>query len=110
MPYSAYTLSFVDVLTLRTVAVWRDTQIVEWMLACVTAGSATPGLSAGLGRLAAPAALPGAVVAGVAIVEVVVGRDVVDVVAGGAVVLVVDIDDDVVGPVLVDVGAVERVL
>ena len=34
----------------------------------------------------------------------------VDVVAGGAVVLVVDIDDDVVGPVLVDVGAVEAVL
>jgi hypothetical protein len=45
MPYSANTLRLVAAETLRTDAVYPETQMVLWMLACVTAAEATPGVS-----------------------------------------------------------------
>ena len=83
--------------------------MVEWILAWVTAGSATPGLSLGSGRLAGPsggAAVDGMVGRGAAPVVVVVVLVVVVllvVVVGAAAVLVEVVDASevlVVGPVV----------
>ena len=49
MPYAAYTPLFVFVDTLRTVFVYPLLQIVVATVACVTAGSVTPGVSDGFG-------------------------------------------------------------
>src|SRR5436190_23890682 len=48
----------------RTEVEYPDTQIVEWMLACVTRGSATPGVRAGSGSAMKPAVATAAAVVG----------------------------------------------
>ena len=68
----------------RTELEYPDTQIVEWMLACVTRGSATPGVRAGSGTAMNVVVAGGVVGEGFVVVEG-AGAAVVDVVAGGCV-------------------------